>query len=358
MRQSVNLFYFIVFGKTMFIIRFMRKISKKQFKNIKEWVKFALAIACVVVFIGFFIFNLWSPIKKDTNVIVPRGASVTGMTNYLYKNNIIKSKGLFYFSVRLNGGRIQAGEYEIPRGAGVWTVATMMSHGRVATATITIPEGFTIKQTKNLLMNTTFLDGDVDCNGDAPVCKLKDGDIFPDTYRIARGTSRLAVLEMARKKMESVKQSFEGIKYPKPLKNWNEIMVLASIVQKETPLKREMPIVAGVYLNRLNKNMRLQACPTVVYALTKFEGDMHGAPLLSKHLKIESPYNTYAHNGLPPHPIANVGLDAIRAVLNPEKTDFLFFVADGQGGHNFSKTYSEHEKNHDKWREIKKELNK
>ena len=336
----------------------MMKITKRRFKNITEWVKFALSIACVVVFAVFFVFNIWSPVKKPVSVVVPRGASVTGMTNYLYKNNIIKSKSLFHFSIKLNGGQIQAGEYEVPRGAGVWTVASMLSNGRVATTTITIPEGFTIVQTKNMLMDTPYLTGDVDCNKDLPVCDLHDGDIFPDTYRIARGTSRLAVLDLARKKMETVKKSFENAAYPKPLKDWNDVMVLASIVQKETPLKREMPIVASVYLNRLNINMRLQACPTVVYALTNYEGDMHGAPLLSGHLKIDSPYNTYTHNGLPPHPIANVGMDAIRAVFKPANTKYLFFVADGRGGHKFSRDYNEHQKNHDEWREIKKELNK
>jgi UPF0755 protein len=336
----------------------MGKISKRQWKNIKEWVKFILAIGCVVVFVGFYIFNLWSPVRKPVDVVVPRGASVTGMTNYLYKNKIIKSKDLFYFSIRLNGGTIQAGEYEIPRGAGMWTIASMLSHGKVATTTITIPEGFTIIQTKKMLMETNSLVGDVDCNKNIPVCDLHDGDIFPDTYRIARGTTRLAILDLARKKMQEVKDSFVGTKYPAPLKDWNDVMVLASIVQKETPLKREMPIVAGVYLNRLNINMRLQACPTVIYALTEFEGDMHGAPLLSGHLKIDSPYNTYTHNGLPPHPIANVGRDAIRAVLKPTKTDYLFFVADGRGGHKFSKNYSDHQKHHDEWREIKKNRDK
>ena len=335
----------------------MIKISKRKLKNIKEWIKFALAIACVVVFAVFFVFGIWSPIKQPVSVIVPRGASITGTANRLYNNNIIKSKDLFYFSIRMNGGKIQAGEYEIPRGAGAWTIASMLSHGRVATTTITIPEGFTIKQTKNMLMNTPFLVGDVDCDTSNPICDLHDGDIFPDTYRIARGTSRLALLDLARKKMIDVKKSFDGAKYPSPLKDWNDVMVLASIVQKETPLKREMPIVASVYLNRLNINMRLQACPTVVYALTDFEGDMHGAPLLSGHLKIDSPYNTYTHNGLPPHPIANVGRDAIRSVLKPANTKYLFFVADGRGGHKFSRDYNEHQKNHDVWREIKKELN-
>lgn len=336
----------------------MKKLSRRQWKNIKEWTKFALAILCVIVFVLYFIFDLWSPLKKSVDVVVPRGASVTGITNYLYNNNIIKSKKLFYFSIKLNGGKIQAGEYYVPRGAGVWTIASMLANGRVATTTITIPEGFTIKQTKNMLKNISYLEGDVDCDKSIPVCDLKDGDIFPDTYRVARGTARLAVLDLARKKMETVKNSFTKSKIPQPLKNFNEVLILASIVQKETPIKREMPIVASVYLNRLRINMRLQACPTVVYALTRGEGDMHGEPLLSNHLKLVSPYNTYTNAGLPPAPISNVGKDAIRAVLNPSLTNYLYFVADGKGGHHFSHDYSEHQKHHDEWRVIKKELNK
>ena len=334
------------------------KLSRRKFKKIKDWIKFFLAIACVVVFVVYFIFNLWSPIRKPVSIVVPRGASVTGMTNYLYKNNIIKSKDLFYFSIRLNGGTIQAGEYDVPRGAGVWTIATMLARGNIATTTVTIPEGMTVIQIKKLLMNIPYLTGEVDCDKDLPVCDLHDGEIFPDTYRIARGTSRLSVLELARKKMIEVKDSFSDYEYPKPLKDWNDVMVLASIVQKETPQRREMPIVASVYLNRLNINMRLQADPTVVYALTDSEGDMHGEPLLSGHLKIDSPYNTYTNNGLPPAPIANVGRDAIRGVLKPAHTKYLFFVADGRGGHKFSKDYAEHQKNHEKWRGIKNKRNK
>ena len=334
------------------------RMLKRRWNRIKDWVKFALAIACVVVFAVFFVFNIWSPIRKPVSIVVPRGASVTGVTNYLKKNNIIKSKDLFLFSIRLNGGRVLAGEYDIPRGAGVWTVASMIARGNVAMASVTIPEGLTIKQIKNMLMNTSFLVGDVDCDSDSPLCNLHDGDVFPDTYRIARGTSRLALIDIARKKMIDVKKSFDGAKIPEPLKDWNDVMVLASIVQRETPRVREMPIVASVYINRLNKNMRLQADPTVVYALTDQYGDMGGEPLLTGHLKIDSPYNTYTHNGLPPSPIANVGRDAIRAVLKPAKTDYLFFVADGRGGHKFSRDYSEHQKNHSVWREIKKERNK
>ena len=334
----------------------MKILTKKLWKKIKDWTKFILAIGCVVVFAVFYVFNVWSPIKRPVNVVVPNGASVTRMTNYLYKNNIIKSKELFYFSIRLNGEMIQAGEYDIPRGAGMWTIADMLTHGKIATVSVTIPEGYTVKQIKAMLMNIPYLVGDVDCADEKPVCNLHDGEIFPDTYRIARGTSRLALLELARKKMVEVKQSFDNARYPVPLKDWNEVLTLASIVQKETPRAKEMPIVASVYINRLNINMRLQADPTVVYALTDGLGDMQGEPLLSGHLKTDNPYNTYRYNGLPPAPIANVGREAIRAVLKPAHTKYLFFVADGRGGHRFSKDYGEHQKHHEKWREIKKKL--
>lgn len=335
----------------------MKFMTKRVWKRIKDWTKFLLAIGCVLVFIVFYIFNVWSPVRAPVNVVVPRGASVTRMTNYLYQNNIIKSKELFYFSVRMNGGMIQAGEYDIPRGAGMWTIATMLTRGQIATTTVTIPEGYTVKQIKAMLMNIPYLVGEVDCLGPLPVCDLKDGEIFPDTYRVARGTPRLAVLELARAKMADVKKSFENARLPKPLKDWNDVLVLASIVQKETPRVREMPIVASVYLNRLNINMRLQADPTVVYVLTDGLGDMRGEPLLSGHLKIDSPYNTYRYNGLPPAPIANVGMDAIRAVIKPAHTKYLFFVADGRGGHRFSKDYGEHQKHHEKWRKIKQKAN-
>ena len=262
----------------------------------------------------------------------------------------------------MTGKKIQRGEYDIPRRAGVWRVARMLTRGDVATTTVVVPEGMTIKQIKEMLLARSDLSGATDCNrGDTrPVCSVRDGEFFPDTYRVARGTPRLAVLELGRKKMESIHDAWAraGGHAPSPLKNWNDVLTLASIVQKETPRAGEMPVVASVYLNRLKKKMRLQADPTVVYAITHGLGDMRGAPLLRGHLKVDSPYNTYANGGLPPGPIANVGRGAIRAVLNPADTNYLFFVADGTGGHRFSKSYEEHKKNHADWRAIKKVKNK
>lgn len=327
-------------------------------------VLFQMVVAPVVIVLCALMFLLcvYSPVREPVVFEVARGDTVTGVATRLEKDNIIDSAYVFKFAVRMHGGKIQSGQYDIPESASVWRVAKMLSSGDVASVNIVIPEGLTVKQIKNLLLQSSELVGATECDlgNVAPVCDLKDGQIFPDTYRVAKGTKRLAVLELARKKMIAVESSLKRSvrRLPKPLKDWNDVITLASIVQKETPKMKEMPIVASVYLNRLNKGMRLQADPTVVYALTDKLGDMQGQPLLRGHLKIDSPYNTYKNNGLPPAPIANVGQGAIAAVLKPADTSFLFFVADGQGGHRFSRDYETHQKNHADWRAIKNAKNK
>ena len=338
----------------------MVKCRKFFPRYIFAYMLFAPVVVALVVFL--YVFCVHSTVKSATVFNVVRGDSVTGVANRLAKNNLIDSKDAFVALIRFNGGTIQSGQYDIPQSASLWRIARMMTTGDVATTTVVIPEGLTVMQIKNILLQHSGLQGAVECddNKSRPVCNLKDGQIFPDTYRVARGTNRLAVLELMRKKMIDVNNHIKAAYrvLPRPLKTWDDVVTLASIVQKETPIAREMPIVAGVYLNRLNKGMRLQADPTVVYALTNGLGDMQGKPILSSHLKIDSPYNTYRNSGLPPTPIANVGQNAIRAVMRPAETNFLFFVADGQGGHRFSIDYAQHQKNHDAWRKIKKSRNK
>ncbi len=337
-------------------------MTKRQRKHIRDILCAIGIVLGTIFFIVIYSFGINAPSHPDTNFVIERGASVTRVANRLHQDNLITSVSAFKRAVRVHGGTIQSGQYEIPRGASVWRIAKMLSRGEVATVSIVLPEGLTIKQIKNTLLQNSQLTGAVECapgRGDA-ICKLRDGDVFPDTYRVAIGTPRLAVLELAYKKMKRVQDNWvrTGRRAPRPLKTWNEIITLASIVQRETPRASEMPIVASVYLNRLNQNMRLQADPTVVYAVTDGLGDMGGAPLLRSHLKINSPYNTYTNRGLPPAPIANVGSAAIRAVLTPADTNYLFFVADGRGGHRFTKSYEEHKRNHANWREIKKAKNK
>ena len=339
----------------------MARHYRQIFPNKKSRNNFIALVGAIVALV-IYIMGIWSPVRNDTTFVINNGDSVSSVASSLRKNHIVYSESLFKLAIKRMGGRVQRGDYDIHRGASIWRVARMFANGRVATTDIVIPEGYTIKQIKVLLANAPRLSGDVECKKGnmADVCHLSDGDVFPDTYRVAKGTSRLAVLDLARRKMEKIRDSLMRAGYiiPRPLKTWNDVITLASIVQRETPRESEMPVVASVYINRLRKGMRLQADPTVVYALTDGYGDMRGAALLRGHLKIESPYNTYTHNGLPPAPIANVGVAALRAVLRPADTNYLYFVADGRGGHIFSKSYEEHQKHHADWREIKKERNK
>ncbi len=333
----------------------IKRIFRKH-KSVISVVVFAAVAFCLMVWQ----FGVRSTVIAPRTFIISRGASVGAVAHSLHQHNLIVSPMTFKMAVRMNGGRVQSGEYDIPRGISSWGLARMFATGDVASTTITIPEGLTVKQIKQLLLNASDLTGGVECvsGQDLPVCNLRDGDLFPDTYRVARGTSRLAVLDLMRKKMDALEEEMDRYirRLPKPLKSWRDVVVLASIIQKETPRESEMPMVASVYINRLNKGMRLQADPTVVYAITNGLGDMQGAPLLKAHLSVDSPYNTYKNKGLPPAPIANVGRSAVSAALKPADTKYLYFVADGQGGHKFARDYEEHKKNHAAWRKIKNKL--
>ncbi len=334
----------------------MKKKTKKRITKI------IIGVVAICLAVAFFALQIWSGVSRPVVFVIKPGENVSTVSARLSKQHLIISDSLFKLAVKFNGGKIQSGEYDIPRGTSAWRIASMFSHGRIATVKIVIPEGLTILQIKHQLKQDKNLSGDVDCDKSSAwgvVCDLADGDVFPDTYRVARGTNRLAVLDLAHKKMNAVKTKWMLARKnpPAPLRNWDEVLILASIVQKETPKTSEMRIVASVYLNRLRRGMRLQADPTVVYALTDGYGDMRGTPLLRDDLKIDSPYNTYRNNGLPPSPIANVGTHAIRAVLEPADTSYLFFVADGRGGHKFSVSYEEHIKNHVDWRKIKRQNN-
>lgn len=350
-----------MFAKVLKSVIIYPMVRKRKLFPIKVIIQMAIIPVLIVLVAMGYMFCVHSTVRAPVEFVVARGDSVTGVANRLMREKLIDSTEVFKAAIRANGGTVQRGLYDIRPGASSWRIAEMLAHGRVATVDIVIPEGLTVKQIKKQLLGSSVLTGAVECNaGDsAPVCNLRDGQLFPDTYRVAKGASRLSVLELARKKMIAVEASIKKsiLKLPKPLKDWGQVITLASIVQKETPVVREMPVVASVYLNRLNKGMRLQADPTVVYALTDGLGDMQGAALLRGHLKTESPYNTYRNSGLPPAPIANVGVAAIRAVLNPADTNYLFFVADGQGGHKFSRDYETHQKNHAKWSKIKQSRN-
>lgn len=308
-----------------------------------RWPLYFFIAVAILLLVGVGYYSFVRPVISDAHVYtIEPGDSISSVARDLGQGD------LFKFFIMINGDKVKVGQYDIPAGASVWRIADMVANGKVATVTITVQEGLTVKQISNLLSKNDFLTGQIN------ISRYKDGQLFPDTYIIAKGTNRQAVMDLMARDMERVRARLFGKNLPEPLKNWDDVIILASIVQKETPKKEEMPLVASVYLNRLRIGMRLQADPTVVYAITNGLGDMQERRLYLKHLQIDSPYNTYRNKGLPPAPIANVGMDAIMAVLNPAETEYLFFVADGTGGHTFAKTHAEHEQNRAKWREIKK----
>ncbi|MCL2369363.1 MAG: endolytic transglycosylase MltG [Alphaproteobacteria bacterium] len=299
-------------------------------------------------------YGLRSGVRADTTITVQSGASVISVARELRNRELISSTHVFRVAVRLNGGIVQRGLYDIPRGSGTWAIARKLANGRVATTTIVIPEGKTVRQIVAILERNPYLTG-VAC----PTMCPEDGMLFPDTYRVARGTSRAAVIDLMRRTMDDVKRQKErNIRngFPAPLYDWHDVINLAAIVQRETSIPAEMPKVAGVFINRLRTNMRLQADPTVVYFITDGLGDMQGRPLLRRHLQTPHPFNTYTNRGLPPHAIANPGRAAIAAVLNYKNHEYIFFVADGTGGHIFSRTYAEHRQRHQEWRVIRAEI--
>lgn len=210
---------------------------------------------------------------------------------------------------------------------------------------LAVAEGVTSFQIVEGMKAAGFMSGEVKA---VPA----EGVLAPDTYEVKKGADRQSLLdEMTARQTRILQQSWDDRMIGLPYKTPEEALIMASIVEKETGVPSERAEVASVFVNRLDQGMRLQTDPTVIYGLTKGK-EVLGRGLRRSELRGKTPYNTYVINGLPPTPIANPGRAAIEAALNPAKTDYLFFVADGTGGHAFSKTLQEHEANVVKWREI------
>jgi UPF0755 protein len=188
-----------------------------------------------------------------------------------------------------------------------------------------------------------FINNEPNLTGDISI-KTEEGSMLPETYSFSKGDSRNSIVKQAQKAMDKVLNDAWKSNNVGVLKNKKELLVLASIIEKETGLPEERSDVAAVFVNRLNKRMRLQTDPTVIYAITLGKKSL-GRSLLKKDLEYDSPYNTYKNYGLPPSPICNPGKEAIYAAANPSSADYLYFVAKGNGGHRFAKTLSEHNDN-------------
>lgn len=300
------------------------------------------------IYFGKMKFDRPGGLDQARPVMIERGADLAGIAELLQKAGAISGKWLFIAGVWLSGqqSNLKAGEYLIPARASMRQIMDSMVAGRGILYSITVPEGLTSKQIVDLLKEDDILVGEL---SEIP----PEGSLLPETYKFSRGDTRQNLVNrMQRDRDRLVTDIWNRRAKDLPISNIDEMVILASVVEKETSLADERSRVAAVFINRLRLNMRLQSDPTVIYALFGGEGKPVGFTLSRADLDKPSPFNTYASDGLPPSPIANPGRASLEAVANPSRTRDLFFVADGTGGHAFAESYEEHLRNVARWREI------
>ncbi|WP_254062693.1 endolytic transglycosylase MltG [Caulobacter sp. S45] len=312
-------------------------------------------VVLIVAVLAFGALSLWiykgaGPKARNgevTTVILRKGAGVSEIAADLQQAGVVNSAPLFLAAVQVTRAAkgLRAGEYAFPSRDSLAQVIRRIRRGDVVHHRVTIPEGLTSSQAVDVLMRTDVLVGTV-----APP---PEGAILPETYEVVRGEQRSAVLQRMTDARDRLVAALWGKRRSGlPFADVNQAVTMASIVEKETALDAERPKVAAVYINRLRQGMRLEADPTVIYAVSAGAPLGHG--LRVSELHTASPYNTYLNIGLPPGPIANPGRASLAAVMDPPDIKALFFVADGSGGHAFADTEAEHEKNVARWRAIEK----
>lgn len=313
---------------------------------------FSLALVTAVGFGIWTMQQLNAPgtFEAQKEFMVQDGQTGHDVTGQLASEGLVAEPKIFYGLLRLRPITIKTGEYTIPARASMKEIFDILREGKVIQRQFTLAEGLTVKQAMILMQQNEFLTGEVKT---VP----KEGSLLPDTYSFTRGETRDAlIVRMQAAQKEVLDALWEKRDTSLPLKSPEEAVTLASIVEKETGKAEERNKIAGLFYNRLKIGMALQTDPTVVYAITDGLGHMGGKRLYSRHLQVDSPYNTYKVVGLPPGPIANPGRASLEAVFAPERHDYLFFVADGTGGHVFSETLKGHNENVTEWRKIKKKI--
>lgn len=287
------------------------------------------------------------PLKKDTAFIVPDGANLSAVAAKLAKEGAITSADGFRLRARIfgAGGSIKAGEFLLPKGASQSRVLAMIEGDEVLRRFVTIPEGMPSVMVYERLIAHAGLTGSVQVPA--------EGSILPDTYEISKGETRQAVVLRMQAAMQRTLAELWAKRAPNlPITTPQQALSLAAIVEKETGKPSERTVVAGLYENRLRAGIPLQADPTIIYPIT--QGKPLGRRIKQSEIQAINDYNTYTMQGLPKGPITNPGRASIAAVLNPAKTDALYMVADGTGGHVFASTLEQHNANVAKWFAIRR----
>lgn len=291
-------------------------------------------------------FTAPGPLISEKTVLIPRGSGGRDIAEILEREGVVDNWALFIASHQITrrGETLHAGEYVFPPHVSIAQVIDMLVTGKMVQHQVTIAEGLTSQQVVDKLMANDLLIG----NPRMP----QEGTLLPETYNVIRGMKRDELLaRMAADQQKVIKEIWDKRAPGLPLKSPQELVILASIVEKETGKPDERARVAAVFINRLNKKMRLQSDPTIIYGISGGKGAL-GRTISKTDIITPTPYNTYAIDGLPPGPISNPGREALAAVANPARTKDLYFVADGTGGHAFAETLDQHNRNVARWREI------
>lgn len=336
------------------------QVAANDPKPSRRWLRWALIICLSGLLVvagialsGFYYakdqFEREGPAEEDTVFLLERGTGLNKAAAQLEGQGLITDALIFRLALQLvdRAATLKAGEYLIPANASMVEVANILREGKSILHKLTLAEGLTSWEAMQIIAADPVLTGEVP---DVPA----EGALLPETYLFTRGTSRADIVaQMEAAHVEVVERLWDERAENLPITSIEEAVVLASIVEKETGVAAERPRVAAVFINRLRRGMRLQSDPTIIYGITNGQGPL-GRPIRRSEIDRKTAYNTYQIDGLPPAPIANPGEASIAAVLNPPTTTDLYFVADGTGGHVFSKTLAEHNRNVAKWRRIER----
>ncbi len=291
------------------------------------------------------------PLTEEKLVNIPRGAGIRDIGEILAREGVIRDPWIFIAgaaAMKARGADLKFGEYQFAKGASPRDVAETLIEGKVVQHQFTVAEGLTSEQIVARLLENDKLIGNV---REVP----REGSLLPDGYRFTRGTARDDIIKrMQAAQARVLKEAWDRRASDLPVNSPEQLLVLASIIEKETGKSEERTRVAAVFVNRLKSKMKLQSDPTIIYGLVGGKGSL-GRGILKSEITQPTPYNTYVIEGLPPGPIANPGRASIEAAANPARTRELFFVADGTGGHAFSETYDQHQKHVAKLRGIERD---